>query len=406
MNGIDRVMMSIDNSPWVKAVHSDNGKYTYNFPITNETKLREVRAIIYPKCGIPRVLQGPIEKSNISGVNYNNVRNGNHSMFINTGNFEYRDYHVSPDGNDETGDGSLQNPFKTIGGACGTIGDCNGVNLYLAAGDYEYSGPAYPKKAVNVNRYLWILPEPGQLVRIVSSKLGGLGVKLVAFNNIILYDTATCRTITNGDSFAWFDNCVAKGISSESGGGFASGNWSQISMTNCVAKDVRNCFRNATLIVNCHGSFFSDTPIGQDTVVYNCTFNDFIRHSSGDHADVFHWFYTKPAYRENRIISKLDVHNFSLQGWQVNPITNGGQQLDNVALIDIRISKDIQNAAGSWWYMDTNHLYMQNVHLVDQPLRWKVHGQDTDSKLDLKNVLLKGCKITHVWLPPEVVIEE
>jgi hypothetical protein len=158
--------------------------------------------------------------------------------------------------------------------------------------------------------------------------------------------------------------------------------------------------------VNCSGRKFSDTPLGQDCVVINCSFDEFIRNSNGDHADVFHWFYTKPGYRENRLIYGLDVRNFSLQGWQVNPIRGGGQQLDNVALVDVRISKDISNVAGSWWYMDTNHLYMKNVNLVDQTLRWKVHGQDEDGKMVLRNVVLEDSNFRSMtWLPAEVILK-
>jgi hypothetical protein len=404
INGIDKVMMCRDGGNWVQAKEGPEGVYTVGFFCSDSPKFSEIRAIVYPKCGIPRVLQGPLNNSYVGGDNHLNVRNGNHSMFINSGNLQNREYHVSPTGNDDTGDGSIQNPFRTIGGACGVIGNCDGVNLYLANGDYEYSGPKYPKKAYNEYRYLTILPEPGHKPRIISTKLGGLGCKLVHFSEIDFVGDTQCRTPSGRDSYAWFDNCRAIGTSPEVGGGFAAGGWSLISVTNSSANTVRNCFRNATLLVNSTGQFFSDTPIGQDTVVYNCMFTDFVRNSNGDHADVFHWFYTKPGYRENRIISNLNVSRFSLQGWQVNPITGGGQQLDNVALVSINISKNVQNAAGSWWYMDTNHLYMKNVNLVDQPLRWKIHGQDDDDKLTLRNVVIESSFINHVWLPPEVII--
>lgn len=420
MNGIDRVEFSVNGSTWTAvtqpSLNTQNNVKEYFIevdPTLYPDGQIEIRAIAYPKIGIPRVLQGSIE--NTVEEPYK-VPNGNHSMFVTCNaksSLKNDVLFASPDGSDITGDGTEVNPYQTIQGALSKLsaakGDCDGATLYLKAGDYAYAGPKFPSKIVTKNRYVTVTTAPGVArddVRIVSSELGGLGTRLICMRNILFVGEVAMRTPTSLKSYAWIDGCKAYAGNPEIGGGFVAGAWTTACMTNCEADMVRNCYRGASFILNCKGTRFSDTPIGQDSLVVNTTFDEFIRNSNGDHADVFHWFYTKPGNRENRIIYGLNVSRFSLQGWQVNPIRNGGQRLDNVALIDVRISKDISNAAGSWWYMDTNHLYMNNVSLPDQTLRWKVHGQDEDGKMSLSNVMIRDSHFrSMIWLPPEVMLE-
>ena len=422
MNGIKRVEFYVNDQPPVivteSTINPENNCKEYYITINPEKYedgILEIRAIVYPNIGLPRVLEGGFEDSKVGGTRELIIRNGIHSMFLVCNYNETLNnnvYYASSTGDDSIADGTEQNPYKTIQGALGSInkkrGNCDGVTLYLAEGDYVFSGPKFPNKVTTINRYVTIQAAPDtnrDNVRIVSSILGGLATKLVCIRNITFYGEVSVRTPSSIDSFVWLDNCKSTGPSHETGGGFAAGGWSGVYLTNCEAENVRNCFRNATLAVNCKGKKFSDTPIGQDTVVINCELDEFIRNSNGDHADVFHWFYTKPGHRENRMIYGLKVTNFSLQGWQVNPIRNGGQQLDNVALVDVYISKDISNVAGSWWYMDTDHLLMDNVNLLDQTLRWKTHGQDEDGKMNLKNVVIQNSYFKSMtWLPPEVTL--
>jgi hypothetical protein len=103
-----------------------------------------------------------------------------------------------------------------------------------------------------------------------------------------------------------------------------------------------------------------------------------------------HWFYTSPGERENRVVYGLNVTRFGLQGWQMNAMNNGGQRMDNIALVNIHISKDQSNVAGSWWMLDCNHLLLWNVQMPDQPLRWKAHLQDADDVLTLSNVSVRN----------------
>jgi hypothetical protein len=103
-----------------------------------------------------------------------------------------------------------------------------------------------------------------------------------------------------------------------------------------------------------------------------------------------HWFYTSPGERENRVVYGLNVTRFGLQGWQMNAMNNGGQRMDNIALVNVHISKDLSNVAGSWWMLDCNHLLLWNVQMPDQPLRWKAHLQDADDVLTLSNVSVRN----------------
>ena len=71
---------------------------------------------------------------------------------------------------------------------------------------------------------------------------------------------------------------------------------------------------------------------------------------------------------------------FHLQGWQMNGIVGGGQQIDNSAFVNIHISRDLREgedpSAGSWWSIDVNHLILANIQFPDQVLRWQPHAQN------------------------------
>jgi hypothetical protein len=268
----------------------------------------------------------------------------------------------------------------------------------LKPGEYQWNSPSAfsaPRNKIRTSsRFLTVRSAPGvseRDVRITGSDLGGLRSALVRVSGVTFDGNAALRTPTSLDSCLWVDQCFATSADKFGNtGGWGAGGWFGIYATNCEAVDVARPFRDTTYARNCLAQSFSDTPFGSDTMIVGCRADQFFRNPNGDHADVMHWFFTKPGVRENRIVLGLTATRFELQGFQMNPITTGGQRLDNVALVNLHLSKDVSNVAGSWWMLDCDHLLIWNTQMPDQPLRWQAHSQDLDGELTLTNVSIRN----------------
>jgi len=412
-NGIDRVEFSANGGPWVpvNTMRFNPQVNTWEYFAAVRASdypdgLVEIRARIFPKlAGVPRVLQGSMDGTRSGGANHLRFRNGMHSMWFNAnagGTLATGEVWASGTGSDETGNGTQANPYRSIARALTAKdferGTSEGTKLYLLPGEYTWNSPASFASPMNkvrtTNRYVTIEAAPGvsrEAVRISGSALGGLQTRRVCARNVTFWGNAQLRSSGANDNILWVDRALASSDDKFAAtGGFGAGSWSAVIATDTEARNVRDCFRTTTYARNCFGREFSDTPIGQDTFVVNVRLDDFYRNPNGDHADVMHWFYTSPGERENRIVYGLNVTRFHLQGWQMNAISNGGQRVDNIALVNVHISKDLSNVAGSWWMLDCNHLLLWNVQMPDQPLRWKAHAQDTDGALTLANVSVRN----------------
>lgn len=413
MNGIDRVEFSANGGPWtaVNTMRFNPQVNTWEYFAAVRAAdypdgLVEIRARVFPKlAGIPRVLQGGMENTRSGAANHLRFRNGMHSMWINAnagGSLATGEVWASGTGSDETGNGTQANPYRSITRALTAKdferGTSEGTKLFLMPGEYTWNSPSsFPSpmnKVRTTNRFVTIEAAPGvsrDAVRIAGSALGGLQTRRVCVRNVTFWGNAQLRSSGTGDNIMWIDRSLASSDDKFAAtGGFGAGNWAGVFATDTEARNVRDCFRTTSYARNCFGREFSDTPIGQDTFVVNVRLDDFYRNPNGDHADVMHWFYTSPGERENRIVYGLNVTRFHLQGWQMNAITNGGQRVDNIALVNVHISKDLSNVAGSWWMLDCNHLLMWNVQMPDQPMRWKAHAQDADGALTLANISVRN----------------
>lgn len=424
MNGIDRVSLSVEGGPWVDAPFMLNRQtnvweYTAQLDAADFTSdgLVEIRAIAYPKtAGRARVLGGAIDGTVGGSLHF---RNGNHSLFLNVnGKGTLKEPVVwadSVNGDDATGDGSQTKPFKTVAKALADVtrvhGSSDGAICYLQAGDYVWNAPSYPAKVVTTDRWATVTPAPGvnrNEVTFTGNVNGGLATRLVAARGITQNGHGGPRTVTSKDAYFWMDRSAILGSDPNTGGGIVSGSWSGVYATDTVASGLRDTFRSATFVRNCVGANFSDTPISSDATVINVSLDQFIRNVNGDHADIIHWYWTKPGRRENRVVYGLKATRFDMQGFQANSIRGGCQQLDNVALVNVHVSKDASSSAGSWWSIDSQHLVMEHVQFVDQPIRWAASGHDSDGVLTLTDVALRGsvfAQFSYGPLPSDSKVE-
>ncbi len=413
VNGINRVEFSVNGGAWTTVYTPRFNPETLvdEYYITFNSKdmadgIAEVRAIVYPQShGIPRVLQGTVESAgNTAQPNWLNVINGMHSCWLNVVNAEnpYSAIFVSPDGNDSTGNGTEANPYKTLWFAISKAkllpNKYNGAVIMCQPGDYTLDRNGGPSLSdTTQRRYLTIMPAEGvkrNQVRIVSAgTTGGTGLRAIKFLGVTLYGTnASLRCPTNGNFYGWHDRCYWYNDVSSAGGAGFSGNWTTAAATGCISNNVFNSFRSHDFVRNCKANNFGDTPLAQDVTVLNFTADNYIR-TGADHADTFHWFYNDgPFVRENRLVLGVTTTNADCQGWQINPMTGGTQLMKDIAFVNLSLRKDTESANGAWWFIDVDHLLMQNVALHDQTFRWQLHSQDEDDVSSKTNIKLKDCE--------------
>jgi hypothetical protein len=424
MNGIDRVEFSVNGGPWAP-VHemklnprTNVWEYTATLDAaTFDDGLVEVRARVYPKvAGEVRVLGGEIDGYNGGSIHY---RNGIHSMFLNAnagGSLPRHEvYADATNGSDEDGDGSRDNPFRSATRALAQItaehGSSDGAVCYLMPGEYVWEGVAHPHSVSTLRRWATVTPAPGvdrEDVTFVSNEPAGMRTRLLRGHNITLSGDGGPRTFRSMDTYFWLSQSTIVGRSRFEGGGIASGSsdWAGIYGTDLVASEISSPFRSSTFVRNVQASGFSDTPFGSDTLVINADVRDFTRNPSGTHADIFHWFWRDNQDRENRIIYNLRVYEFPLLGFLMNPIRGGEQEVEDVAIVNVHISKDQSSVGSSMWGIDTDHLVISGLQLPDQTFRFDTHRQDEDGALTLKNISVSNsifAKLTGDALPEDGV---
>lgn len=404
MNGIDRVEFSANGGPWTPVhemkLNPRTNVWEYTATLDAEAfedGLLEVRARVFPKhAGETRVLGGEIDGYNGGSIHY---RNGVHSMFLNAnseGSLPTREvYADARNGSDSDGDGSRDNPFRSATRALAQVtadyGDSDGAICYLMPGEYVWEGASHPHNVATRERWATVTAAPGvdrEQVVFIDNEPAGMRTRLLRGHNITLNGDGGPRTFRTMDTYFWLSNSAIAGRSRFEGGGIASGSsdWAGIYGTDLDVSEIRSPFRSSTFVRNVQATGFSDTPFGSDTMVLNADVRDFTRNPDGTHADVFHWFWRDDMDRENRMIYGLRVHKFPLLGFLMNPIRGGEQELEDVAIVNVHISKDEPSVASSMWNFDVNHLIISGLQLPDQTFRFDTHRQDADGKLTLKNI--------------------
>ena len=232
----------------------------------------EVRAIAYPKAGVPRVLQGTTAATN-----------GEYSLFLNAnanGTLPNLTRYVSPTGSDTTGDGTVASPFKSIYKAGMSIQSAGGTadngTIYLLPGDYMWAdvGNAwtYP-----TNSYGWltVTAAPGvdrSSVRITSSPNNDrLSTHLVHVQNVTL--TASIGQLDHNTPAIWYDGCAVTGSGRDDGlvlNGWAGGGY----VTDCTISNVQNGTRFMTLVRNTTATRLGEDAFSSSQMVVNCTASD------------------------------------------------------------------------------------------------------------------------------------
>lgn len=200
INQIDRVEFAVEGGEWVS-----HNQMQYN-PRTNVYEyygiLRkqdfstvgpiEVRAIAYPRAGLPRLLP-PLK------------------LFVDPDNTTpFKTRWVSTTG-DDSNDGSFEHPLASISQAAINIsndfGSADGGRIFLMPGDYAYGGMSYPNTVTMSDKWLTITPHfpaTKEDVRITSN-LGSMKTKLIHFKDLTFREGV--ESSVGVPSAIWLDDC-------------------------------------------------------------------------------------------------------------------------------------------------------------------------------------------------------
>lgn len=296
MNDIDHVDFSVEGGPWVSV-----SQMTLN-PQTNVveywTTLHasdyrdgniSIRAIAYPKTGVPRLLQGSAAADGEATLNL--TANSHHS-------FTPATIYVSVDGSDAN-PGTRAQPFQTLTKALGVVSD-GGTVVITSPGSY-----AVNKQAVYRQNSQWItvtadqgldrdqviITQPSRtILRPAVARLHWLGVSF-DFHTISQY-------YPESTDFVWFDHCkwfdsagwtalydVYPSINVRSattiGGSFA---------TNSLADNLKYGFSDMSFVRDCDMHMISNDALTNTEMSINSTVDTMDVTIAGTHDDVLQYF--------------------------------------------------------------------------------------------------------------------
>jgi hypothetical protein len=283
INGIDRVDFAVNGGDWTSVRNmtfnrqTNVNEYTITLNAADFADGQiEIRAIAWPTVGEPRVLAGEISASTIN--------TGNHSLHLSTNSnatLNRTQVFASPLGNDASGNGSAEAPFRTIFRATQllqSLGKADGGEVLLAAGAYEWSRPNGTAVAVTTDRWLTVRPMDGvsrddvRITQPAGAQNNGLSTRLVHLKNVTI--AASLETNSPQVDFLWLDGVHVNGQGPLDQRIYWSQSWwTGIFATDSLATSVVNGFP-VTLARNCvvdtlHADAFPGTLAVINSVVRN-----------------------------------------------------------------------------------------------------------------------------------------
>lgn len=361
--GIDRVEFSLDNGPWVSVTsmslnpRTGVAEYWVRVDDGETDRLVEVRAVVYPVAGVPRVLAGGFLNAAPSGASPVTR-------------------YVSGSGSNSAGDGSAGSPWRSLAFAAQRMpgvngGSAGGARIYAYAGDYALS----PEGGSNISTpssWLTIETAPGvdrSDVVITGTSSGSLKTENVHLRNITIRRLIYSRG--GGGGGYWFDECDHVGNGQHTSlhpNGWLANSISYKYWTNGLVRENRygplyGFFRGMTI-----------TKIGEDVwrsapFIVNCTVDDIDRGSNTSwHGDVI----VQTSTSENMLRYGVRITNATAQGIFCK-YDASGPYLKNHAFVNVLI----EGRGGYTSQIDLrfDHLIMQNCTII-QTFNWRASNQN------------------------------
>lgn len=315
--GIDRIEFSANNGPWTSVNSMSLNPRTmvieYWVKLTSEQFSDgqvEVRAIAYPRVGIPRVLDPLYLYSNGGGS------------------LPTRTVHVSANASGPS-DGSEFRPYGTIDQAVEDIqnaqGSLDGGTILLYAGDYVLVHGI--DNANTVNRWLTFRPALGvdrEEVRFVDSPTGGMGSAHVHLQGLTIQPRGQGSALKSRDGHLWVQECIliGKGINEVQNN--ASKQWAHEYWTETEVTKVQVAFLKDDLVRNCYAHQIGEDGFKNVEMIVNCKLDDMLNTLEGFHPDV--WQNSRKNDNgkvKNKIIYGLTANNIiHSQGVKLSPCEN------------------------------------------------------------------------------------
>jgi hypothetical protein len=381
INGMSHVDFSVEGGQWTRVTQMTENPRTgvveywavLDPSLFSRDGPVEVRAICYPKVGIPRVMSGLTLYVNAGGSLKHHVR------------------YVSPNGNDSA-DGSESRPFRSINRAASAIaaassqGLADGGIVYLLPGDYVF--PAYDshRRAPTKNTFLTLAGAPGvtrDKVRIVGKQDRiGLNTLLLHVKNLTVRSSDNMPLRTNPDLLAtiWIDQCDLIGVGEPSiymwAGGF-NGRF----VTDSRIYNSFDAARAFAVVRNVYASGVGADSFSDSGLIINSTVENVVRYN-GSHPDIYQMF----GRMDNVIMYGLIAEtNIESQGFYI--IGNNGTKR-NVAAVNCRMNNRNAEGRGTAFRVFMIGYSMENVYVKG----CKFNGPATiRNDLDGRYIVIEDC---------------
>ncbi|MCB0354249.1 MAG: hypothetical protein KDD64_12010 [Bdellovibrionales bacterium] len=399
--GIDRVEFSVEGGPWLPAralrLNPRTNVWEYFVALDSEVFSDgpiEVRAIAYPRAGIPRVLEGPPPLSAESD-------NGENSMFLFADSGEpiiSMEVYVSPQGSDILGDGTRARPFRTIMQGSrfisATQGTADGGIIYLEEGDYPWGPESWPTPTT-VDRWLTIKPAPGvhqSQVRITSNE-SGIKTKLVHLQDVTVTQTGKLTTSNNGlgtqpmgGAWLWIDHVSFTG--DETRTLWPTGGWSGQFITDCWYDQTKRAAESSALVRNTIMTNIGEQATSDSKLVVNSQVHEInsARNRGVYHPDV-HMFRSGVVH-ENVILMNYQAYDGDSPGGAQGIFIKQPQLVKDVAIVNTFMESGnnrIQNER-------TENLLVWNSTFVGGSWIW---GELENTDLTLSGIDFRNSIITN-----------
>lgn len=410
INGIDRVSFSANGGPWVDVRTMERNPQTgvWEYYITLDPSSYpdgrvELRAIVYPTVGKPRVLQGPLE---------GNQRDGMHSMVLWTnGNrtLKSSERWVSLAGSDLNDGLTEATAMRTISKAAASIhlaqqGNAGGGFINVLPGEYAWSGAGKDQFGATVanpattERWLTVRRAPGHSGEVTFTSHtdnGAVATKLLCVESLRFVGGKPSRGGSVANGLIWIGNCELRGGSTSEVAQFidvayAGGYLTQTAVGNCVTGVSR-----AFLIRDVHINQIGNDAVSSIPLVLNCTVRNITRPAGQNwHCDVLQ-FAPSATPRQNVIVFGLKAFDNRSQGLIARDgVASPPVVWKDFALVNAFIEFSQGSNHTTQWRISTDHLLVWNCGFIGGP--FLMRGSESDgSILNYSNVSFRGNVFTN-----------
>jgi Carbohydrate binding module (family 6)/PA14 domain len=365
--GIDRVDFSVNGGNWVSVRTMTNNPQVN----VNEywTSIRasdfadgavEVRAIVYPKAGIPMVLQG----ATMAATGEQSLAlyaNSNHSLASQV-------LHVRPSTGSDSNPGTADAPFATLKQALRAATDGSTI-IVDEAGRYDIDRSTEAGQLANKR---WVTIEPAAGLPVYSVVIIGTVPgrdRLVPRINYLKFESVAFdwSTYTYISSTLWYDHCefydpngVGAIYTGQTGTPFRSSNY----VTSSTAHDMAYGFASCALVRDCTVSQVLDAFQNSLCVINsNVTSMDVTQWAQQHHPDIFQYF------GETQDVIVYGVTGQNVNGAQVfflgQPVT-AGNDMRNCAFVNVSVQTVLSKTPMSQLQGSLTHVIFSGINLPNQ----------------------------------------